>query len=199
MLNQNVVESCETDEIAAYAINPDEAEQIATLNQLQRMYPDVTLSFDTDLKLILDRTIAYMCHFDTVFDMNATFDVDHFIKMKNEAIVYGNWLNSPDGTPFPESLRYRPFVAELSPDEDDETVSAITETNDIQAPVIKNETPRGVSSSSNFQKALMIYNADVAAKQPRSFTLSRMVNELGMKEATANVYYSKFKHPTKRN
>ena len=199
MLNQTA-ESFETDEIPAYAASPLEAERIATRNQLQRMYPNVMLTgFDSDFKLILNRTIAYMSHLDTVFNMNETFDVDHFIKMKAEAIVYGNWLNSPDGTPFPESLRYRPMVMETSSDEDEEITPAITETNDIQAPVIKNETPRGVSSSSNFQKALMIYNADVAAKQPRSFTLSRMVNELGMKEATANVYYSKFKHPTKRN
>jgi hypothetical protein len=181
-----------------YANNPQDAAHKASINQLRRMFPDVShdvLGNDHLSVLALQRAINYMTHVDQKFDLSATFSAEHFEKMKAEAIIWQDWQNS-DSEVFPEALKYRPveIAAEGDEEEEDET-PVIGENGEILPPVERKPKPtRSPSSGSNYQLGKAIYTEDVAAGKLRSHTLERMEKELGMPLQTANVYYSKYKH-----
>jgi hypothetical protein len=190
-------DSTNSDSITDYASNSVAATLISSKNQIRRMYPTVLLDEHPDaiLPIILDRTVHSMIHLDQKFDMNSIFDQDHFNKMKAEAFIHLAWLNTPDNTPYPESLKYS--STSVSSDEDDETVVVVPKVAPAAkvttvADVAKN---RIISKNSKFQKALLIYTEDQASHANRAATLRRMITELEMNPSTANVYYSKFKNP----
>ena len=177
------------DEPLPYASSIAEGKNIATCRQLQRMYPTVIIDCNSSLlDLIMNRTLAHMLHMDTVFALNTTWDSEHFATMESEALMLSQWLDSPDGTPYPKALKY---VSPVNTVEDATTVAAEA----VEAPKVKNFTPRAVSKNSAYQKAFVIFQEDQQNNQPRSATLTRMIEELSMNGTTANVYYSKFKNP----
>lgn len=180
--------------ISNYAPSPLAATLLSSKNQMARMYPTVELDKHPDaiMPMILDRTVHHMVHLDQKFDMNATFDQDHFDKMKSEAFVYLAWLESPEGTPFPASLRYSSSIMSEGMEQDEAVIIAPKDTA-----LVQDESPkiRAISKNSKFQQALAIYNEDQVKHANRASTLQRMIAELDMNPNTANVYYSKFKNP----
>ena len=196
------------DDFAMEPSNFDLETALATARnkQLKRMYPCVSAA-DIDamtaeaIHLTLDRTMHYMLHLDQSFSMDRTFEYDHFVKMKEQGEIYGAWLESEDGTPFPSELKYTSSVVnELSSDDDvnvEAVEYAVIDNNLVIVPPThdqKIKKPRSPSSRSAYHQAKAIYLADIAAGHSRSKTLDRFVSELGMKANTANVYYSKLKH-----
>jgi len=178
------------DDPTDYAPSIAEGKSRATYRQLQRMYPTVIIMHDSSLlDLILNRTLAHMMHMDTVFSLNTTWEASHFAVMESEAMILSEWLDTPDGTPFPKALKYVSPVNTLDNGEVT-TGEAVTE-----SPKVRNVTPRAVSKNSAYQKAFIIFQQDQANNVPRAATLSRMIDELSMNGTTANVYYSKFKNP----
>lgn len=184
-----------------YAPDAETARQQITRNQLKRMYPAVAEIDSLDsalLSLILDRTMHAMLHLDTVFSMNSSYDQDYFDQMKEQAIAYGEWLESPDGTPVPEILRYKSSIVSEGitiPEPIIAVAPIVTEPTVTVEPETKTVRKRSTGVNSAFQKAKLIYNEDIANQKTRAYTLDRCVTELGMDRVTANVYYSKFKHP----
>lgn len=157
------------------------------VNQLKRMYPDVTdIPREEISRFTLQRTMTYMLHLDQKFDMNKTFSVEHYEKMKAEAKIYMEWLDS-DVDEVPKELIYRPYTDEVS----EEEVTVVDQPVTESAPVEKKEKAQS-GKVSNYQRGLEMYREDVAANRPRSYTLGRM-EAIGIPKATANVYYSKYK------
>jgi hypothetical protein len=193
------------DVIEPYAFNLETALSIARSKQLKRFYPGVSPA-DIDsmsaesVHFTLDRTMHFMLHLDQTFSMDRNFDYDHFVKMKTQGEIYRAWLDSEDGTPWPSELKYTSSVVNELSDDDDANVEAteyaLIDNNLV--PVVasdqKIKKPRSPSSRSAYHQAKAIYQEDIAAGHARSKTLARFVSELGMKENTANVYYSKLKH-----
>lgn len=161
------------------------------VNQLKRMYPDVVdIPREEISRFTLQRTMTYMLHLDQKFDMNATFSVEHYEKMKEQAKIYMDWLDS-DVIEAPRELIYRPWTGEddTEAEAEPDTVSA-DETVKPELPKQKEKATSG--KVSNYQKGLIMYKEDIAANRPRSYTLTRMEG-IGIPKATANVYYSKYK------
>lgn len=199
MLDQNIAVSVEEIEFPPYASDFIKADELSTINQLKRMYPNVSgieIHDAQTRRYILDRTMHNMLHLDKVFTMEAVFDQEHFDQMKAEAIAYMEWLDSPDDTPLPEILKYK--VAGPVIEEVEEVKPSLTETDKAETEQPKRERmKRGPSGNSAYQRALAVYNEDVAAGRTRASTLERFNQELGIAANTANVYYSKFKHAGK--
>lgn len=183
-----------------YANSPTEAQHIAAINQLRRMFPDVpheTLGNDEISVLTLRRAINHLTHADQKFDLSATFDGDHFEKMKAEAIAWKAWQESDDDE-VPELLKYKPVSLVLDGDEEEEDTIIVNTAEDgtTTETVVerKPKAPRSAANGSKFQLALAVYKEHIAANVPRSATLATFEKELGIAGPTANVYYSKFKH-----
>jgi len=180
-----------------YANTPQDAAHTAAINQLRRMFPDVShdvLGNDHLSVLTLQRAITHLTHADQKFDLNATFGAEHFEKMKAEAIIWQEWQNS-DSDVYPEALKYRPIEIVAEGDEEEDETPVIGEDGEIIASVErKPKATRSPSSGSNYQLGKAIYTEDVNAGRVRAHTLARMEKELGMPLQTANVYYSKYKH-----
>jgi hypothetical protein len=183
------------DDLPYYAEDKESASIKAAVNVLKGMFPTVTdIPNDTRALGIVERSLSHMMHFDQKFDTNAQFGNDHYELMVMQAEAHTAWLDSPDGTPIPDILLYRPVEAVVEGDEVTETLVASVETATVTEPVeVKERKPRGPANDSNYQKALRFYKEDVAAGKIKSHTVARMV-ALGIAPGTAGVYYSKFKH-----
>lgn len=190
----------ENDAIESYAANGQDGKLMSAINQLKRFYPDENVSeIDNDLiPLVLDRTINYMVHLDQTFSLAKTFDHDHYITMIDQAKALDNWSESEDDTPMPSILSYEYLPL---PGEESEIITVEAESSELDEvdgePAIVADESKPVkmraARNSKYQNALAIYHEDAASGKPRKDTLARFI-ELGLGIATANVYYSKFKH-----
>jgi len=193
--NTNVAEAIEVEDFAmddfdmdeSFSDDPETADIKIAVSNLKRMYPTVKdIPFEPLSKFIVWRTMAYMLHMDQKFDMNSTFDENFFEKMKKEAVIYMNWVYSDDDTIPPELI----YKSSTPPSEiSDEDADAPHEESHVVTE--KKVSKRG---NSNYQLGLKIYRDDIREGKQREYTVNRMVQELGMEQRTANVYYSKYKH-----
>lgn len=188
-------------EIPAFTGTPEERAILASVSQLKRFYPTVAnIPEDATAKYILQRTLASMLHIDTTFNMQTTFDQDHYDRMVLEADIYMKWLESDDDHWPPLGLEYRSLAVNET-EEDSTEESPVTlnfsAAGALAAATIMEKTvvrkPRSVATESRYQKGKVMFLDDVKNGRDRAYTLKKMTLELSLNMATANVYYSKYK------
>jgi hypothetical protein len=194
------------DDLTSYGATKEERNLKSAHKVLKGMFPTVNdIPSDAIVIDILDRAMAHMLHLDKKFDLSLTFDADHYAKMVKQAVIYREWLDSPDGTPYPQELIYRSLAPRIDEwgnvveyfTEQPETIRVV-ESEDgsiaVETSATKEKKPRSASSKSGYQKALAIFHEDIRNGKAKPTTLERFEKELGIAKNTAVVYYSRFKH-----
>lgn len=175
-------------EFGPYALTKEERNIKIATSILKKIYPDCIIPQDENSIHILDRTMAYMLHLDKQFDLNKTFDMEHYQKMVTEAKIYTEWLDSENIPWPPEGLKYSIAIENV---EENDVVSV----EDISDSSIESndKKPHAKVKTSRYQKGKQYFLEDIQAGYAREYTLKRMMQDFNLSHATSNVYYSKYK------
>lgn len=180
----------------SYAATPEEADRESARKCLARMFPEldeeefIELEEGRLMRHTLNRVLDTMLHLTgPSFSMNRTFSNEVFYRAKEEAYDLEQWLDTPDDTPMPETLKYK--APEEESDEDEEVVK----TKDSRpSPGPYQRRARGIQPTSKYQRAIGIVRDNLTNGVTRSETVAQMVRDLELSKAVAESYYSKVKN-----
>lgn len=166
--------------------------------QLKNFFPMLNsedfkvIECDGLMRHTLNRVLASMLHLDTVFDMNATFEMPVFEQAVKEAIDYKNWLESED-IHLPESLKYiSSNTTDNIEDENDEDTT-VKKKKKYGAQHNIGRKPRSVDPNSKFQKCIELVKQGFENKKVRHEMVDEMVEKFQLGRTTADTYFSKIK------
>lgn len=181
------------EELESYA-TPEEADRESARKVLARMFPEldeeefIELEEGKLMRHTLNRVLETMVHLTgPSFSVNRTFGNEVFYRAKEEAYDLEQWLDTPDDTPMPTSLKYK------APSEESNEEGEVVQSKESK-PGPYQRRARGVSPTSKYQKAIGIVRENLIGSVGRGDTVNRLIQELELSKAVAESYYSKVKN-----
>lgn len=184
------------EELESYS-TPEEADRESARKVLARMFPEldeeefIELEDGKLMRHTLNRVLDTMTHLSgPSFSVNRTFGNEVFYRAKEEAYDLEQWLDTPDDTPMPESLKYKAPDDEKSEEAVDEEVKP-KDSRPTHGPYTRRT--RGISPNSKYQRSIAIVRDSLDNELPRADVIVRLVEELELSKSVAESYYSKVK------